>query len=221
MSDVAASTRGDIGSQWIKANVIGAVINIAATFIAYVIGQILDVNEPDASPVLQTIFVVIATAALTFGLLVLGYLAGVVLRTKLPGFPMLNWLALYGVIGAAFGLVSAFAWLAPEPSEEFGAVGNDTLSALVIGAAITGAAISATFGFLQAMILRPVVEDGLGRWIGCSALAGTLFVLVVPAVLYGPQSGAGSELTMELLTVVLTILAAFVLLPAVRGLVPR
>ena len=48
---------------------------------------------------LQAGFVVIATAALAFGLLIFGYLAGVVLRTKVPAFPMTGWLALYGVSG--------------------------------------------------------------------------------------------------------------------------
>lgn len=39
----------------------------------------------------------------------LGYLSGVVLRTKLPAFPMGNWLAFYVVLGAVFGAVSAYA----------------------------------------------------------------------------------------------------------------
>ena len=52
---------------------------------------------------MQAGFVVVAAAALTFGLFVLGYLSGVVLRTKLPAFPMRSWLALYVVLGAVFG----------------------------------------------------------------------------------------------------------------------
>jgi hypothetical protein len=178
------------------------------------------VNEPGASIVLQAGFVVLAVAALGFGLLVLGYLSGVVLRTKLPAFPMRNWLALYGVLGAIFGSISAFAWLTPESSADVGAVDTDLVVAVAIGAAIIGVAISAAVGALQALILRAAAA-GLGLWIGCCALAGALFWLIVPAVLYGPQSGFAQELTVELVTLVVTILAAFILLPAVNRLRPR
>ena len=213
-------TRPGIGSQWIKANAIGAVINIAIAFVAFLIGQVLGVSQPEASGVLQAGFVVVATAALAFGLLVLGYLSGVVLRTKLPAFPMRNWLALYGLLGMIFGLISAVAWLTPESSPDVGAVDTDIVVAVAVGAVIVGVAVSAAVGSLQALILRPAAQ-GLGRWIACCALAGVLFALIVPAVLYGPQSGFAQELVVELVTLVVTILAAVILLPAVNRLRPR
>ena len=74
-----------------------ASINLAVSFVAFLVGQALGVSEKGASAALQTVFVVVATAALTFGLFVLGYLSGVVLRTKLPAFPMRTWLAFYVV----------------------------------------------------------------------------------------------------------------------------
>jgi hypothetical protein len=209
-----------IGSQWIKANVIGAVLNLGIAFVAFLVGQVLGVSEPGTSIVLRAGFVVVATAALAFGLFVLGYLSGVVLRTKLPAFPMRNWLALYIVLGVIFGLVSAFAWLTPETSADIGPVDTDIVVGLAVGAAIAGAALSAAVGSLQALVLRPAAQ-GLALWIGCCALAGTLFLLIVPAVLYGPQSGFAQELTVELVTLVVTILAAVMLLPAVNRLRPR
>ena len=162
----------------------------------------------------------VATAALAFGLFVLGYLSGVVLRTKLPAFSMRNWLALYVVLGVIFGLISAIAWLTPDTSPDIGPVDNDIVAGLAVGAAIVGVAISAAVGSLQALILRPAAQ-GLGRWIACCALAGALFVLIIPAVLYGPQSGFAQELVVELVTLVGIILAAVVLLPAVLRLRPR
>ena len=126
----------------------------------------------------------VATAALTFGLFVLGYLSGVVLRTKLPAFPMRTWLALYVVLGAIFGSVSAFAWLTPEIPAGPEPIETAIVLGLMLGAAIAGVVISAAVGSLQALILRPAAV-GLGRWIGCCALAGLLFALIVPAVLYG------------------------------------
>jgi hypothetical protein len=209
-----------IASQWVKANAIGGVINLALTFAGFVVGQMLGVNAADASGVIQTGFVIVAAAALAFGLFVLGYLSGVVLRTKLPAFPMRNWLVLYVVFGAVFGLISAFAWLTPENSTDIGPVDTDIVVGLAVGAAIAGVALSAAIGALQALILRPAAE-GLGRWIACCALAGMLFMLIVPAVVYGPQSGFAQELTVELVTLVVTVLAAVTLLPAVLRLRPR
>ena len=213
-------TRPSVGSQWIKANAIGAVINIALTFVAFLVGQGLGVNEKGVSPVVQTGFVVVATAALAFGFVVLGYLSGVVLRAKLPAFPMRNWLALYVVLGIVFGLISAIAWLTPETAADLDPVGAEVVVSLAIGAAVAGAVLATIVGALQALILRPAAE-GLGLWIACSAIAGVLFLLLVPAVIYGPQSGFGQELMVELGTLVVTVLAAVILLPAVWRLRPR
>ena len=220
MSGGSDDARPGIAPQWIKAHAIGGVLNVAVTFIAFLFGQALGVNESGASRAIQAGFVVVATAALAFGLFVLGYLSGVVLRTKLPAFSMRNWLALYVVLGVIFGLISAIAWLTPDTSPDIGPVDNDIVAGLAVGAAIVGVAISAAVGSLQALILRPAAQ-GLGRWIACCALAGALFVLIIPAVLYGPQSGLAQELVVELVTLVGIILAAVVLLPAVLRLRPR
>jgi hypothetical protein len=209
-----------VGSQWIKANTIGAVINLIVAFVAFVIGQALGVSEKGASAALQTVFMLLATAALAFGVVVLGYLSGVVLRTRLPAFPMRTWLALYVVLGAIFGAVSAFAWLKPEIPPDPEPVETAVVMGLMFGAAIAGVVISTAVGSLQALILRPAAT-GLGRWIAFCALAGLLFVLIVPAVLYGPQSGFAQELMVELVALVMTILGAIVLLPAVLRLHPR
>lgn len=213
-------TRPSFGSQWIKAHAIGAILNIALTFVAFLVGQLLGVNEKDASPVVQIGFVAVATAALALGLVILGYLSGIVLRTRLPAFPMRNWLVLYVVLGIGFGLISAIAWLTPDTSADLDPVGSDLVVGLAIGAAVAGAVLATIVGSLQALILRPAAE-GLGLWIACSAIAGVLFLLLVPAVLYGPQSGFGQELMVELGTLVMTVLAAVILLPAVLRLRPR
>jgi hypothetical protein len=217
-SDVGGK-RADIGSQWIKANVIGIVIYVAATFIAYLLGWLLGVNEPNAARSLQVAYVVIATVALACGLLVLGYLAGVVLRTVLPAFPMRGWVALYLVTGVLAGLASAIVWLTPETTPDVGPVDLDLVLALSLGAALIGAFGGALFGALQALIMRSAAR-GLLLWIACSSLAGALFALIVPVVVYGPQSGFGTEMAIEAATLVIMILAALVLLPALKRLRP-
>ena len=215
-----SETHPAIGSQWIKANAIGGAINLAVTFVAFVVGRVLGVSEPGTSIVLQAGFVVAAAAALAFGLFALGYLSGVVLRMKLPAFPMRNWLALYVILGVIFGLISAYAWLTPDTPEDIGAIDTDIVLGLALGAAIAGVAISTAVGSVQALILRPAAT-GLGLWIGCCAMAGVLFALIVPALLYGPQSGFAQEFVIELVTMVVTILAAVILLPAVNRFRPR
>jgi hypothetical protein len=214
------SAARSIGSQWIKANVIGGVINVAVTFVAFLFGRLLSVSETQASAVIQAGYVAVATAALAFGVVALGYLSGVVLRTKLPAFPMRNWLVLYIALGVAFGLISAIAWLTPETAQGLGPLESDIVVGVAVGAAIAGAVIAAAVGSAQALILRPAAQ-GLGLWIASSALAGTLFALVVPAIVYGPQSGFAQELVIELVTLVVTVLAAVILLPAVLRLRPR
>jgi hypothetical protein len=214
------SVRSDIGSQWVKANAIGGAVNLAVTFAAFVVGRVLGVSEPGTSSVLQGGFVIVATAALTFGMFVLGYLSGVVLRTKLPAFPMRGWMAFYVVLGATFGFISAYAWLSPDTPQDTDPVDADIVLGLVFGAAIAGVAISTAVGALQALIIRPAAV-GLRLWIGCCAIAGVLFALIVPAVIYGPQSGFAQEFVIELVTLVVTILAAVILLPAVNRLRPR
>ena len=92
----------------------------------------------------------------------LGYLSGVVLRTKLPAFPMRNWLAFYVVLGAVFGAVSAYAWLTPELPTDPEPVETTIVLGLMLGAAIAGVVISTASDRLQALILRPAAE-GLGR----------------------------------------------------------
>jgi hypothetical protein len=124
------------------------------------------------------------------------------------------------VLGAVFGSLSAYAWLTPEIPTDPEPVETAVVVGLMLGAAIVGVAISAAIGSLQALILRPAAV-GVGYWIACCQLAGLLFALIVPAVIYGPQSGFGQELVVELVTLVVTILAAVILLPAVERLKPR
>jgi hypothetical protein len=216
----AATGSSSIGSQWVKANAIGAAINVAVAFSAFLLGQLLGVSDPGTSVIVRGGFVVVAAAALTFAVVVLGYLSGVVLRSKLPAFPMRTWLLLYGVLGVLFGLISAFAWLTPESAPDTTPTDADLVVALAVGAAVIGAGMGAAMGSLQALVLRPAAQ-GLGRWIACSVLAGTLFLLIVPAVVYGPQSAFATELMVELVTLVVTVLAAVILLPAVNRLRPR
>ena len=209
-----------VGGQWIKANVVGGIINVVLAFLVFSFGRLIGVSEPDASGVLQAFYVVVATAVVTIGMIALGYLMAVVLRTKLPAFPMRGWLALYLIFGVIMGLVSSYSWIAPEAKPDEDSYDFDMVVGLMIGGIIAGVVAGAVLGSVQALVLRSAAQ-GLGLWIVCCTLAGALFVIVIPIVLYGPQGGFAGELIIEALTLVITVLAAVILVPAVRRLRPR
>ncbi|MBX9776438.1 MAG: hypothetical protein K2Y71_18830 [Xanthobacteraceae bacterium] len=214
------TTRPTIGSQWIKANAIGVTLWTASASASFPAGQVLGINRPPASVGLQTAFVVVASAAMTSSFLVLGYLSAVVLRTKLPAFPMQRWLALYFVLSVISSLVQAFSWLTPETEQNLDSVRADIVAA-AIGSVVISSIISVVVGSLQALILRPAAQ-GLGLWIACATFAGAPVTLVaLIAGLYGPQSGLARELTSEFVIWALMIFQAFVMLPAVLRLQPR
>jgi hypothetical protein len=96
----------------------------------------------------------------------------------------------------------------------------DMVVGLMIGAIIAGVVAGAVLGSVQALILRSAAS-GLGLWIVCCTLSGALFVIVMPVILYGPQGGFAGELMIEAVTLVITVLAAIILVPAVRRLRPR
>ncbi len=158
---------------------------------------------------------------LTFGLFVLGYLSGVVLRTKLPAFPMRGWLALYVVLGAIFGLISAYAWLTPETPADIDPIDTDIVLGLALGAAIAGVAISAAVGSLQALMLRPAAV-GLGLWIGCCARCRrAVRADRAGACSTARRSGFAQEVRASSSSrLAVTILAAVILVPAVKRLTP-
>ena len=114
------------------------------TFVAFLIGQALGVNEKGTSAALQTVFVLVATAALAIRPASCWAICPAsCCARKLPAFPMRNWLALYVVLGAIFGSVSAFAWLTPEiPTDPASRSRPPSSSASTLGAAIAGVVIS-------------------------------------------------------------------------------
>jgi hypothetical protein len=224
MSSVSPSEfdrfRSRIGHQWIKAHVVGGVANGVLTFAAFLLGRMLGVYETGVDSLVVAFFVVAGVAAISIGSALIGFLAGVVLRQKLPKFPMRAWVALYLALGAAVGIPSALSWTMYDPPPEVQNYATDEVVSLMVGGLIAGAMLGALVGALQALVLR-MAAHGLGRWIAFSALAGTQFGLAVPLLLHLPQSPFANELTLEAMTLLLIVSAAAITLPAVRRLTPR
>ncbi|MGH6771016.1 MAG: hypothetical protein ACRECO_18565 [Xanthobacteraceae bacterium] len=212
--------RSNIAHQWIKAHVVGGVVNAVVTFVAFLLSRVLGVYEAGTSAIVVAFFVVICIVALSAGVALIGFLAGVVLRQKLPDFPMRAWMALYIVLGVAVGALSAMSWTMFDPPPDAQSYATDEVVSLVVGGLIAGAMIGALAGAIQALVLR-TVAFGMGRWIAFSAIAGAQFAAVVPLLLYLPPSPYASELVLDLATLVVTVIGAAIMLPAVRRLAPR
>jgi hypothetical protein len=214
-----AYPRPDIARSWIKANMIGAVVNATVGFVVFVLGRALGVHEADTGAILAVVFSVICIGAISSGMAVFGLLIGVVLRQKLAAFPIRNWVALYFGFGLVLGGYSAYALMLPDPPAAK-PVENELFGGVLLGAAVAGAMLGAVSGSLQALLLGQTAR-GLGPWIGYSALAGTTLAILMPVALYGPQDVLLNEILVEAAGLAATVTAAVIMLPAVLGLERR
>lgn len=218
MTDATADTRRDIGREWIKANVLGGIGYAAATSAGNLFIWWLDIETVYSTYTALAVVGPISAVAQSFGLVLLGYLTGFVLRRKLPMFPMRSWLVLHGLFGALLGFVVATAF--SEEGSELDAQGFDNLIVLAVGVVIFGALISGTLGALQALVLRNAAQ-GLRPWIAYSALAGITLIIMAPTLIYGPASGLAREVLEAVAVIIATAASAFIMLPALHRLVPR
>ena len=214
-----AYPRPDIARSWIKANMIGAVVNAIVGFVVFVLGRALGVHEADTGAVLAVVFSVICIGGISSGMAVFGLLIGVVLRQKLLAFPMRSWVALYVGFGVVLGGYSAYALMLPDaPTVE--PLENALVRRRRDGRGGRGALLGALSGSLQALLLGQTAR-GLGPWIGYSALAGTTLAILMPVALYGPQDVLLNEILVEAAGLAATVAAAVIMLPAVLGLERR
>jgi hypothetical protein len=219
VGEAAEFPEPSIRYRWIKANVYSALFNVVTSSATLALGAALAVRDPDTGAVTVSIFVALAGMITALGLAVYARLTGGVLARKIPSFPMHGWIALHAVIGCLFGMAVAPAATVPDEydpeSLDFVTAAFATLISSVIGAVV-----GASFGGLQAIILRKVAR-GLMDWIGFSALAGTTLGLVILITSQGPQSGLGFDVMGEIAAFIITIVIGLIMLPAVRRLQPR
>jgi len=216
-----SEARPAIGPQWIKANILGGVVYVVVTSVGRLIIWLLGIEPGFATHIALAVVGIICVAGQAFGLVIIGYLTGIVLRRKLPMFSMRSWLVLYGAIGVLFGLVMTTEWL--EEPTELNTMGLDRLTVLAVGAVglgILGALFGAVEGALQAFILRKAAS-GLKAWVAYSALAGTTTIVMVPFVVYSPAPGFTTEVMWAAAGFLITFAIAFIMLPAVNQLRPR
>lgn len=224
----------DIERQWVKAKVLGAlavgaagIVNVGAAKVA----------APYVDELVRMVLAVVAGMLGMVAVILHGRLAGVVLRSKVPDFPMRGWMRLYWRLGAIWAIGSGVYIVRPFGETNFPGLGSELSSPEMsfgvvvrafVGAAAFGAALGAFMGVQQATRMMDGPVQGLGTWIGYSILTGIAWTILVPVVLYGPVVAPallhGPSVAGDLIfvagMVVVFILAAYIMRPAVRALRP-
>ena len=222
MSDDSADARNDVSRRWIKAHVLGGIVLATVPIASDLVIKWTGIKAGHVGMLDLLVLGIVLVAANLLSLLILGYLSGVVLRQKLPLFPLRTWLMLYALFGLFVGLLSAMTWLDEE--SELNKMGLDDFTVLAVGivaGAILGMLVGATVGGLEAFVLRKTAE-GLRTWVLYSVLASLPIAFVtVLMVVYGPLSGFVSEVLGAVAGFVATIVGAFVMLPALHRLRPH
>jgi hypothetical protein len=218
---MVSASASRIDQQWIKANVLGALAYALAGFFGFGLNELFGISAGGAGSAASAIYAVLSVLANGLGLGLYGLLIGIVLRQKLPGFPMRNWVGMFAAFGITFGTLTAFVSLRSAGVETATSTPYEVTREIMFGACIGGAILGATTGALQAMILMPVAR-GLGTWIELSAIAGLIgFALLVATTDLAPMGSLASELSTEITLFASSVLGAFIMLPAVWRLQPR
>jgi hypothetical protein len=218
------------GRNWIKANILAALISAAASLAILVVGHALGAGKPDASVAARVIIVQTHVLASVATLAAYAVLAGGVLRQKLPRFPIRTWIVLHAAAGLLMGIKAGYGALEPQPDS------NELMEQLrsypimmgiLFGGPLVGGIFGLVVGSFQTLIMRSAAR-GLGAWIGFSVIAGMLSLtamLTVAVLAFTALPLTVSDVMSEVLILItaffIEIVMAVVMLPAVARLTPR
>jgi len=219
VSEADALPEPSLRYRWIKANVYSALFGVVTGFAAVALSGAFAVSDPETPAVAIAIYAGLMGLLGALGFAVFARLTGGVLSRKLPLFPMPAWMLLHVAIGFGLGvLLSPAATIPeevdPEPLE------LEMIALVTIATMVVGSLLGALFGSLQALVLRKAAR-GLGTWIGFSALAGTALAIVGLGTYLGSDTGLMKDAVGQAAAFMMQMVAALILLPAVRRLQPR
>jgi len=209
----------DLGADWIRANVDAAAATFVLGLATFGLRQMLGLPDPNADAFAKTLLALAEVLAAATGFAIYAVRTGAVLRRKLPHFPPLTWNALHILIGCGVGATIAFIELSAEPTTTRESVPLSTILSIVVGGMMTGAAIGAVAGGMQALVLRKAAR-GVGDWLRWSALAGTTFGAYALVLAIGSDQPLTDEVLTQLLGAAIAVAAGVVMLPALHRLQP-
>jgi hypothetical protein len=213
-----------IGTRWIKANAIAAVVSAASSLAVFGLRQLFGVSAPAG---------LVANAAFLLGAAVLygvsgaawGVLTGAVLQRIVPTLPVRAWVSLHAVLtcvvlaGSEFLILAATQSLLRVPA--VGATEPMPMHEAALLSLALGGTAGVVIGAVEALVLRKVAR-GLGPWIGWSAVAFAAFVLIVVGI-EGPrpsEPSLGAEFGRATVAFLASLAMAVLMLPGVRRLQP-
>ena len=215
-----------LGSKWIKANVLAAIVFTLTGLVGVATDTMLIVGR---SPTVTTLWI---AGAIGFSVVVVSFtayaaLTGAVLSAKLPAFSRRAWIALHGAIGAVIGagVVAAYLDRTPLSTESVVApAGQIDVPFAAFLVLLIGPAVGALFGGLQALVLRPAAS-GVLAWIARFATAGAAVTVFAAVISFFNPIRWESELAYQVVsngrTFVGLLLIAIVMLPALNRLTPK
>jgi MFS family permease len=219
VSEAAALPEPSLRYRWIKANVYSALFGLVMGFAAVALGKALAVSDPDTSAITIAVFAALMGILSALSFAVFARLTGGVLASKLPAFPMPIWMVLHVALGFVLGVLISPAAAIPEEVDPE-PLDIEIMAFALIAFVVIGSLVGALLALLQTFVLRKVAR-GLATWIGFAALAGTTLLIVVVATYLAPETGLMKDVIGQLATFIMSVVAAIIMLPAVRRLQPR
>ena len=214
MPEAAARSMPPIALHWVKNNALAAIVSGAVSLSIHFVRYATGAADADAGPSATLILYAVAIVLWAFFGAANGVLTGAVLQRVLPLLPTRTWIALQVVISVVMGVGITLVTSSPR-----GPTGADDVPMLakLLAISFVGALLGAALGSLEALVLRKVAS-GTGTWVICSAVAYGLAMLLSA----GSESLIRGELPGQLVELVLTLLAAvmaaLIMLPALRRL---
>lgn len=213
-------TPASLARDWIVANFIAMLVIAACGLAGYFARTALGADSPGVRAGTLAAYMTIETvlAFVSFG--AYANLTGRVLQRVLPRFPWRDWLAVHLAIGLVAGPCVALL-MAEGEGEPMDWSDTGLVVLLFTAGPALAALLGVAIGGLQAVVLKRVAR-GMLRWIGFSALSvGVMLTAVLPVELAMPQQRTfGTEIITESALVVAGVLAAIVMLPALKRLQP-
>ncbi|MCC6781191.1 MAG: hypothetical protein IT537_31850 [Hyphomicrobiales bacterium] len=201
--------------NWIRNSALIGVVHVAAVVLLYFVRAVLPSDSDELALITAGYLLVIAIGLLAGA--AEGVLSGAVLQRIVRALPVRAWIALHAAVNAViFAITGPFS-----PSSRDVAADATPISAVVLASVVLGGIVGALVGTFEALVLRNVAF-GLALWIAYSALAGgVVYGAIAVFTLWRDATGSGDELAQLIMQLVLTVVQAVILLPALWQLRPR